>query len=289
MKSSPYYPPRATSWSRFRVAMHRQWHQMRVPRAGRGVVEDAGLFLKGIPWLLIPGLMWVQQGRTRPGYPVMAVWATLVAVYLISLNMAVANLAAMIASTAHAISAAAVLAVLCPHWQGLSRIVRTVVYTSLLVLMVYSVGLRSVVSPFAQRVATGGSTVMVHRATWFSEQPWSRGDWVAYRLPMGTNFDRILAVPGDTIRFHRDSFEVNGRHFARLSELMPTDAEWTMLPGNYFIWPAGVSYIGGDGDDVLLGLAEIEEADILGKPYRRWFWNTPELEPLKPLSATPTP
>jgi hypothetical protein len=286
MKSSTYYPPRATSWSRFRVAMHRQWLLIRMPRAGREVVEDAGLFLQGIPWLLVPGLMWWQQGRPRLGIPVMAVWAALVAVHVVSLNPASANLAAMIASTLHAFSAAAVLSVRCPHWQGLSRIVRTVIYTSLLVLIVYSVGLRSVTSTFAQRITLEKSTVMIHR----SGQPWAQGDWVAYRLPQGnTSFDRILAVPGDTIRFHRDSFEVNGRHFERLSELMPTDAEWTMLPGNYFIWPATVNVINGRATEILSGLAEIPEADILGKPYRRWFGNVPHLEPLKPLSTTPAP
>ena len=262
---------------------------MRASGIDYGVTEEIGMFFKGVPWLLIPGLMWRQLGRKRLGNSVMVIWAVLVAVYIISLDMKVANLAATIASTMHAISAAAAFAVLCPHWQGMSRIVRTVVYTSLLVLVIYSVGLRNVITPFAQRITSGGSTVMIHPPGWLSGRSWRQGDWVAYRLQTGaTSFDRVLAVPGDTIRFHRDSFEVNGRHFARLSELMPTDGGWTMTSGTYFIWPTVVTFH-GDVRELLLRFAEVPEADIIGKPYRWWFWQSANLEPLTPLSPSNTP
>jgi len=289
MKSSPspYYPPRATPWSRFRSGVNRQVIRLRASGIDYGVTEEIGMFFKGIPWLLIPGLMWRQTGRKPLGNPVMAIWGVTVAVYIVSLNMAFANLAATIASTIHAISASAVFVVLCPHWYGTSRIVRTVVYTLLLVLLIYSVGLRNLVTPFAQRITSGGSTVMIHPTGWLSGPSWKQGEWVAYRFGTGaTNFDRILAVPGDTIRFHRDSFEVNGRHFARLSELMPTDGEWTMPPGTYFIWPTVVTFH-GDVSEMLLRFAEVTEGDIIGKPYRWWFGMSPDLEPLKPISNTP--
>ena len=291
MKStaSPYYPPRATVWTRFRSKLNRWVIRFRATGIDYGVTEEIGMFFKGIPWLLVPGLMWRQTGRRLLGDVVMAVWVVLVATYIASLNTGMANLAATIASTIHAISASAVFVVLCPHWYGVSRIVRTVIYTLLLVLLIYSFGLRNVIEPFAQRITTGEATVMVHRAGLFSKNRWAQGDWVAYRNGQRTtSFDRILAVPGDTVKFHRDSFEVNGRHFARLSELMPTDGEWTMGAGIYFIWP-GTVILHGDVEAMLLRFAEVAEADIIGKPYGHWFGKTPTLEPLKPLPDTPAP
>ena len=286
---SPYYPPRATAWTRFRSAINRRVIQFRATGIDYGVTEEIGMFFKGIPWLLVPGLMWRQTGRRPLGNAVMAIWAVAVATFIVSMNAGLANFAATIASTIHAISASSVFVVLCPHWSGVSRIVRTVIYTLLLVLLIYTVVLRSVIAPLAQRVTTRDTTVMVHGAGWFSKASWSQGDWVAYRNGQGTtSFDRILAVPGDTVRFHGSSFEVNGRHFSRLSELMPTDGEWTMRPGIYLIWPESV-VLHGDVGDQLLGFAEVPEADIIGKPYRHWFGKSSNLEPLIPISTTPSP
>ncbi len=292
MKTSPYYPPRAGTRSQILAAMNRLRVRMRAPSVDGTLMEEAGTFIRSIPWLLVPGLMWRHQGRTALGTGVAVIWATLVAIYIVSLDMTLANAAATLAATLHAISAAAVLMALCPHWQGFSRLWRTTLFTSLLVLAIYTVGLRNMLSPLAQRVTTNGTTVMIHQAKWFSSHPWTQGEWVAYRLPVGSmNFDRILAGPGDTIRFHQDSFEVNGRFFERLSPLMPAGGEWVMDSSTYFIWPTEVSYThaGGNEQHLLLGLTLIGEPDILGRPYRRWFWKSPALEPLKPLPDTAHP
>ncbi len=292
MSTSPYYPPRAGRRSRFLAAMNRLRIRMRAPHIDDSAVQEIGVFIRGIPWLLIPGLMWRQQGRTALGACVAAAWVILVAIFIISLDEFIANAAAMLAATLHAISAAAVLMVLCPHWQGFSRIWRTTLFTSLLVLALYTVGLRNMLPPFAQRLTSNGTTVMIHQAKWFARHPWTQGEWVAYRLPAGgTNFDRILALPGDTIRFHRDSFEVNGRLFERVSPLMPTDGEEVLTTGTYFIWPteASFAHAGGNQQNLLLGLATIGEDDILGRPYRRWFWKSPVLKTLKPLPDTAHP
>ncbi len=127
---------------------------------------------------------------------------------------------------------------------------------------------------------------MVHRVEGFSNTPWQIGDWVSYRLPVGlVNLDRILAGPGDTLRFHDDSFEVNGRHFKKTSPHMPDSGEWLMAPRTYFIWPTEASFVHGAGEmaELLLPLTEIDESAILGRPYRRWFWKSMNLPPLDPL------
>ncbi|MDB6076345.1 MAG: hypothetical protein JWO82_92 [Akkermansiaceae bacterium] len=285
MKTSPYYPPRAGRRSRLLARMNRLTVgiRQRSPELNAPVVHWAGSY-SSVSWLLLPGLMWRQQGRPVLGAGVLAIWLVLLAIDIVSLNTGIAYIAAALVSAIHAISAAAVLTVLYPQWRGFSRLWRTSLLASLLVIAIYSVGLRSVVPAFAQRVTSKGTTVMIHGAY----PPWVQGEWVVYRLPTGqVNMDRILAGPGDTLRFHNDSFEVNGRFFERVSDQMPKDGEMVVEGGVYFIWPTGAAYAhGGDQTGLLLRLTRILDSDLLGRPYRRWFWKTPDLEPLKPLSAT---
>lgn len=285
MKSSPYYPPRAGPLSRFLAMMDRLGFRIRRSLATRPTLHWTGALPGGIPWLLVPGLMWRQEGNAKLGTGVMLAWAALVTIHLVTLNPDLAGVAATLASVLHAISAAAVLAVLYPNWQGVSRLWRTSLFATLLVLVIYTVGLRNVVLPFAQRVTIQGNTVMIHNAGWFSNGEWTRGEWVAYRIHGVVTMDRILAGPGDTIRFHQDSFEVNGKHYERVSRHMPTGEEITMDADTYFIWPTGATYthVGDNISIMLLGLTEINKADILGRPYRRWFWKSPALEGLKPV------
>lgn len=288
MTPSPYYPPRAGPWSRFRVRTERVSRRLQ-DRLSRFVSPAFHLptpFPRGLPWLFVPGLLWRQQGRTKLGNSVMAAWAALVLLHVATLDPSVAGTAALLASVLHGISAAAALATLCPHWQGLSGVLRTALTASALVFVLYSLGLRNMLSPWAQRVTVQGNSVMLHRANDFSDTPWKLGEWVSYRLPMGlVNLDRILAGPGDTLRFHDDSFEVNGRHFKKTSPHMPDSGEWLIAPRTYFIWPTEASFVHGAEEmtELLLPLTEIDESEILGRPYRRWFWKSINLPPLEPL------
>lgn len=285
MKSSPFYPPRAGPLSRLLVMMDRLRLRMKRSLAHHPVFPWASPLPGGIPWLLLPGLMWCWEGETKLGRRVMLAWAVLVVIHIVSLNIALASAAVTLASVLHAISAAAVLTVLYPHWRGVSRLWRTTLIATLLVLVIYTLGLRNVILPFAQRVTIQGTTVMIHNAGWFSSSPLAPGEWVAYRILGVVSIDRILAGPGDTIRFHPDSFEVNGRFFERVSQHMPTSAEVTMGADTYFIWPTETT---SNISEQLLGLTEIKKADILGRPYRRWLWESPALEALKPVPS-PTP
>lgn len=289
MKSSPYYPPRAGSWSRFNGRMHRFEMRLRrwVATLGSPAYHLYISFSEGIPWLLVPGLMWRQRGRAKLGNGVLVAWAVLVVIHVTTLNMSLANLVATGASMLHAISAAAVLGVIYPEWQGLSRVLKTVLFTSLLVFAIYSIGLRILLGPIASRVTTQGFTVMVHGNGWFPKRPWTQGEWVVYQFANGaTGMDRILAGPGDTLRFHEKSFEVNGRHFERISRQMPSDGEIDLDKGVYFIWPTTATFNHGGGEDLpewLLNFTKVPAANIIGRPYRHWLGKSSDLANLKPV------
>ena len=295
MTPSPFYPPRAGPWSRFRVRMDRSALRLRHRWSSLGITsQDIHVpFPRGLPWLLIPGLMWRHLGRKRLGDGLLVAWATLVTVHLLTINPSLATMAAMLASILHAVSAAAVLSRLFPHWQGFSGMIRSSLYASLLVFCIYSFGLRALLSPFAQRMTIGEKSIMVHRIDGIAGTPWSPGEWVTYRLPNGgmLNLDRILAGPGDTLRFHDQSFEVNGRFFEQVSSNMPDSGERVMAPRTYFIWPsqASFNYGGGDQSEPLLRLSEIDESEIVGRPYRHWLWRPVDLPSLNSLPASAPP
>ena len=286
MKTSSYYPPRAGTASRFlamtdRLGVRLQLSQLLRPR---------GYFQSTLPntpiCLLVPGLMWRGQGNTKLGNFLMFAWTAMVLIYVTCLNITWANVAAAIASSLHAISIAAVLAVVRPHWQGIPRILKTMLISMLLVILIYTVGLNRLTPVFAQRITRGDTTFMIHRAGWFSKNPWEQGDWVTYHFRIGgTALDQILACPGDTIRFHPNSFEVNGKHFERVSKHLPKNGEIKMSPGVYLIWPTQIEIVHGAEaqTDFLLRLSQIKQEDISGRPYRNWFWKSFPLAPLKPI------
>jgi hypothetical protein len=283
MKSSPYYPPRANALSRFQTMVDRLIIWIRMSQLLQPAVYRAVGYPYFFSWLLVPGLMWRGEAeRAKLGNGVMLVWAACVVIHIVSLNTTLTDYSAIMASALHGISAAAVLGVLYPQWQGFSRVWKTSLYATLLVVAIYTIGLRNVMPVLAQRVTLSGETIMIRRGG----GSWTQGEWVTYRLQNGMmTMERILAGPGDIIRFHKDSFEVNGKFFERISRNMPVDTEIIVGSGTYFIWPTGVTYNhAGEGlPKLLLSLTEIPDEDIVGRPYQRWFWKSTPLESLKPI------
>lgn len=295
MKAYPYDPPRAGSWSRTLARMSRLRNRLghlhpslEFPASS---VESRAVLLA---WLLVPGLMWHQHGRKLLGAGAMAIWAVFMAVHIVVLDPAAANLAAMLAGAIHAISAAAAMALIFPHWQGLSRIWRTSLFTSLLIVLVYSFGMRQMVAPFAQRVVIHNTPAMIHTSPWLRQEPWNRGEWVAYRLNNGATYvGQILACPGDAVQFHPGSLEVNGISYARTSVHLPTNGELQMDRAIYLVLPAEFTFK-GDVTEALLALMYVEEDHLVGRPWRHWLGAPSHLDDLKPLGPTiasqsPTP
>lgn len=284
---SPWYPPRAGAFSRCLAAGDRWAVALRRWDGSVPVMEEPHSLGTALPWLLVPGLMWRRRGRRLLGGAVLLSWALFLAIHTVSLNLATVKSAAVAASVLHAVSASAVLRVVYPHWRGWAGLWRTALGVILLMFTVYTVGLGNAVPVFALKMAINGHTVAI-RPAGAGERHWRPGDWVAYRLPdhEGVNMDRILAGPGDTIRFHQDSFEVNGRFFERVAEYLPVSGEKMIPAGEYFIWPSGLRYThytGTPQTDMLLRLSSVAENGIVGRPFRRWFWVKQEFPPLKPL------
>lgn len=296
-ETSSYYPPRASFASRG-LALGGKWlRQAWRPRKPRT------LAFGGVPpwrWLLVPGLLWRRLGKPWFGFWITVIWAAALMASLVLLNPPLANAAALLASGLHGLSAAAFIGEYFPHWSVLHRLWRTPLLVMLGILTFYGLGVRPAAGLFAQRLTARGQTVMIQPAGPVFGHEWRRGDGVAYQLPGGRGhwhhgnwiawqdpgadvyFDRILAEPGDTLRFHKEFFEVNGQPFARLSPTMPVAGERTLPTDVYFIWPTDVALLAGnDPSAALLAAALVPKSNLLGKPWPRWFWRKQLPPPLK--------
>ena len=113
-----------------------------------------------------------------------------------------------------------------------------------------------------------------------------RGQWIAYKLDeirdhglyvrSGYGFGPILAGPGDTVCFTETAMEVNGVPQARLPH-MPSGGTMVVEQKCWFVWPelARQNYVHateGLLTDALMRLCTIRQEQVIGTPFKRWFW-----------------
>jgi hypothetical protein len=118
-----------------------------------------------------------------------------------------------------------------------------------------------------------------------------RGDLVAFRIAASTDrsqvrtragigLERILAGPGETVRFSEDEFAIGKETWPR-RDYMPKSGEIHLGPDQWFVWPtfqvrnhrvdeAGVAA-------VFLEHSVIPRSELLGVPCKRWFWRKAQL------------
>jgi hypothetical protein len=117
-----------------------------------------------------------------------------------------------------------------------------------------------------------------------------RGDWLAYEIAgdryagdreqgvyLGSGFgiDPVLALPGDHVRFTKESVFVNDNAFPRAPH-MPVEEELVIPEKVWFIWPSLA--IGGGGrvseasiSATLQRTAMVSQEQIVGRPFKHWF------------------
>jgi len=113
------------------------------------------------------------------------------------------------------------------------------------------------------------------------------GDWMAYNIANysaahgvyvanGIGLSRVLAVGGERVTFEEGTYRVDGVPHPSM-RLMPTSGEVVVPENHWFIWPELViSGRGNPGDaalsGVLLQMAVVSREQVVGKPFKRWFW-----------------
>jgi hypothetical protein len=290
---SQYYPPRAGrfgrslgGWFRLRRAVHRP--RIAPPR-------PAPSWPRLALWLLVPGSFALARGRRLRGAVVLSIWLSMIAAYWIWIGTARSSWALVLASAIHSVTAAITFAACLEHRTPGSRLRRAAMYGFLLVLLLYIAGPHGLTRRVVLVVNGENATYLINTAVSNSEL--RRGDWIAYQYYShsgATGFDRILGLPGETIRFHEDAFEVDGTAYQRVSDRMPTAGEKHVGEREYFVWPAGARLSGYAGNEagtrLLQGVATVPEERVLGRAWHRWLWRKQTLDPLVVLKDwTPPP
>lgn len=280
--SSPYYPPRAP------------WYAPLLSfgiRARRALALDRVRAPAGFTWLdvlgslLVPGLGFYIRGPRLYGQVALAGCAALLLLFVAELGRPAANFAFGLLLAAHATSINYFLAPLMAGLRFRSRLLFSLGVLLALGLLLYL--------PAQNFVATHGVTplsikdrVLIVRKIEFPRSL-RRGDWIAYTVRAGGDHNGyiqagyglgpVLALGGDRVCFTPSAVEINGRPQPRL-DYMPLAGE-LVVPGNcWFVWPDLA--IGGHGNvpestlsQILLSMATITEPQLVGKPFRRWFWH----------------
>ncbi len=279
---SPYYPPRAHWYGRVGVAG--SWLR-------RSLALDRARAPGGISWLallgslLVPGLAMYIRGPRLYGRAALGACATLLLVFIAELGRPLANIAFGLLLAVHATGLNYLLA----PWLGTLRFRSRVLFSMGLLVALGAL----LYAPAQNFVAARGFTplrmnnrIVVVRAV-TNPSTLRRGDWIAYTIAEGGDhggyiragygFGPVLAVGGDRVRFTSNAVEINGWPRPRLPH-MPESGE-LVVPGNcWFTWPElDITGHGGVAEatlsQTLLSMATINESQLVGKPFRRWFWH----------------
>ena len=92
----------------------------------------------------------------------------------------------------------------------------------------------------------------------------------------GLGFGQVQAVPGGRVAFTPRSFQVNDQVFPRRSYI-PVQETWVVPEKHWFIWPDSIISISGNPRTeavakMMREVAMVPESEMVGKPFRRWFW-----------------
>jgi hypothetical protein len=191
-------------------------------------------------------------------------------------------------SALHSLSATITIAACLPHLPLPTRMRRASILGFLFILGIY------VLLPLTQRVVmplqVQGTTVLINLRK--PVQPLKRGQWTSYYLPNGRiAFARILGLPGETIAFDPDSFQVDGTLYGRLGREMPVSGQISLPVDAYFIWPDSyrTNYDNEMVTRMLRDMSIIKTERIIGIPFQRWFWRRQAFEPLVVLKRLEQP
>jgi hypothetical protein len=278
--TSTYYPPRA-GWRANFSRPTRAWAN-KLQSLVRRLPAPSSVALD-LLCILVPGLSFYLAGWRKVGQCILAGWLIAFVVFLTCLGLPIANWAFMFLISAHATS----ISQRFQPWLAQHRLLTQIAIGMMLFAVVSLLVYMPARTWFEQHIATplpmaNGVLLLNPRTRPTSIQ---RGVWLAYRITGsyaggvqvrdGLGFGPVLAVPGDRVTFGETAFRVNGTVRARLAH-MPRTGELVIPPKQWLVWPeVGVSMYGVSEDSsaqAMLKIALAPQEDVVGKPFKRWFF-----------------
>lgn len=286
--SSPYYPPRSRWYSPVRYP----WIHFRQHVSSLWSICDRRMILGWRATLLsfvVPGYVFGTVGYKKIATLAMAACGLAWLIFFLWLGYPVATASFSVILSLHVTSIVFLLNRLNPGQPLPLRMITTLGVLFALNTLIYGTVQRQIERTFMPlRI---GKNVVVVRG--YGARHLHRGDWIAYRIGhnsanfQGENFhgsivaqsgfglEPVMAIPGDKIEFGKTRYRVNGQSFPNKA-YMPTSDEITLGEKQWLVWPKFVIRSGGMPDaqisNFLQGYATISEHDIVGRPFKRWFW-----------------
>jgi hypothetical protein len=287
MADVSFYPPRAPRGRFFRD----RWYRLR--RALKTEKIEAGYYRVRPSMLafLVPGYGLMAAGRRIYARAVVIGWLTLALVFLIWMGYPEGNLAMGLMVSLHATSAIAlflrtVTAETLSQRLGLAALVLGGLLALLYLPFTHWV-LPRILIPLDNEgrvviVRVGGNPDNVRRGDWVAYRTVGTYNYAGVRVVEGYGLEQVLAVPGDTIRFHETHYEVGATSYPRRVH-MPQEGEWQVEPDCWIIWPRlerrgnNAQNMEGAVGVVWRDLAHVPQENYIGRPMKRWFWRKQKL------------
>ena len=281
--ASAYYPPRA----RWYGPVLRGWFEVR--RALHLEKIHPGIRPRDmLLGLLIPGHAFSAYGMRVVARTIQIAFLVEALVFLAALGYAPGNIAFGLMISAHATSILYLAGRLSAATRLPMKVAFAVMTLFVLTELIY-LPLRGSLEKHFVPLRIGDQVVVIRRMA--PPKRLQRGDVVAYsfsevagdhvRAQAGVGFEPVLALGGDTVRFHPQALEINGALQPRRLD-MPVSGELAVPEKHWFIWPRFVisnGQVPANVPGLLLQLATVSETQYLGQPYRYWFGRRQKFAP----------
>jgi hypothetical protein len=276
---SAYYPPRAGWLTRHLLGWHRLRRVLQLERLAPP--PTAASWVQFAVWMLVPGAVCFARRQIWCGFGLLGTWLLSMTVFWLWIGMTASGWAFVVLTGVHSLSANMALTWALVPRLGSNRMLRMSLGGFVFILVFYGVFRAQIVDRVVRPLTVGKTSMLMRPLTPTSAI--ARGEWLAYQIPQpghyfirGLGLDRVLALPGETVRFGPESFEVNGVAYRRIASEMPVVGEWTIPNDSYFIWPTSLNR-----PDLAFEVAIVNRQLIAGTPYHRWFWRRQDLAPLE--------
>lgn len=280
--SSPYYPPRAGWTRRVYSAVHfwrRRLHLERLSIPRLAVTPSRSILA-----LLLPGYSFWDAGWKVAGRLVACAWVMAGLVFVVALGYPFSNLAFGMMISLHVSSILHLINRIAPGMQVLKRLVLSLAVLFVVAQVFYWSGLKWFEKHFFMPVQSHGKVYVIDCSP--GKNSIRPGDLVNCRfehvavdgvyIHEGYSLSRVIAAPLDRVEFSRVDFRINGVASPRLP-YMPTTGQWIVPKNAWLIWPSLDIVRRNNASEesiaqAVLNIATVSRQNVMGKPFRRWFW-----------------
>ena len=279
--SSSYYPPRAGRGRHFNHLGYNVRRRLHWEQLGLKLKTSPSHFALG---LVFPGFAFLDAGWKTLGKATVLTWVVAALIFVIWLGYGISTLAFGLMMSVHVSSILYLHNRAFPGMRILRRLVLSLALLFVVGQLVYASALKLCHNYLFMPLRLGEKVYVINRL--HDLQGLRRGDFVAcyaeaaafgnVRIRDGYILDKVIAGPGDHLEFSQNGYAVNGIQ-SRSLPFMPASGATILPRQTWMIWPSLETVVNVNADPhtvsaAVLQMAMIHRGQVIGKPFKRWFW-----------------